>query len=225
MLNVQEIEVESLKPWNNNPRLNEHAVDAVARSIRSFGFNVPILCDQNMVIVAGHTRWKAAKQLGLRCVPVIQLGMTDIQRRAFAVADNKTGELAEWSLPRLRDVLEELRSEDIDLGTIGFSGEDLRRLLEGPLCCEDDIPAIPEEPRTRTGDLVQIGRHRLLCGDSTRQDHIDLIVGGNKVDIVFAGPPCFNQKMYAQWEALLVFRDPTGRMPKMTREGSRYMAN
>ncbi|GAF97582.1 unnamed protein product, partial [marine sediment metagenome] len=94
MLNVQEIEVKRLKPWKGNPRLNEHAVDAVAQSIGSFGFNVPILCDQNMMIVAGHTRWKAAKKLGLQSVPVIQLEMTDVQRRAFALADNKTGELA-----------------------------------------------------------------------------------------------------------------------------------
>lgn len=313
-MQVQEIETDRLKPWADNPRVNEHAVDAVARSIRNFGFNVPITCDQNLTIVAGHTRWKAAKKLGLLSVPVIVLEMTEAQRRAFAIADNRTAELAEWNWPQLRDVLDELRSEDIDLGNIGFSDEDLRRLLVGTFNGEDGIPSLPEEARTRVGDLVQLGQHRLLCGDSTKQDHVDIVVGGNKIDLVFAGPPCFNQKRYAhwehfdayqddmrrvvnnsrrllkagavavwhvandsssnhdltshhsrlleesgliymdtiawvksqanystqrsthilrnrcyypafQWEALLVFRDPGGKMPKMTREGSRYMAN
>jgi len=82
-----------LMPWEDNPRLNDQAVNAVAQSIRTFGFNVPILCDQNLVIIAGHTRWKAAKELDLKAVPVIVLEMTDAQRRAFSLADNKTAEL------------------------------------------------------------------------------------------------------------------------------------
>jgi ParB-like chromosome segregation protein Spo0J len=132
MLNVQEIEVKRLKPWKGNPRLNEHAVDAVAQSIRSFGFNVPILCDQNMMIVAGHTRWKAAKRLGLRAVPVIQLEMTDVQRRAFAVADNKTGELAGWDYGRLEKVLEELVAAKVELPSLGFAEAELQALLAPP---------------------------------------------------------------------------------------------
>jgi len=132
MLSVQEIEVERLKPWKDNPRLNEHAVDAVARSIRSFGFNVPILCDQNMLIVAGHARWKAAKRLGLRSVPVIQLEMTDVQRRAFALADNKTGELAGWDYGRLEKVLEELAAAKVELPSLGFSEAELQALLAPP---------------------------------------------------------------------------------------------
>jgi len=132
MLDVQEIEVERLKPWMDNPRLNEHAVDAVVQSIRSFGFNVPILCDQHMVIVAGHTRWKAARKLGLRSVPVIQLEMTDIQRRAFALADNKTGELAGWDYGRLEKVLEELSAARVELPSLGFSEAELQALLAPP---------------------------------------------------------------------------------------------
>ena len=87
MLEVKEIELVDLHPWDDNPRLNEHAVDAVAESIRSFGFSVPILCDQNLTIVAGHTRWKAAKKIGMDKVSVIVVEMTDAQRRAFAIAD------------------------------------------------------------------------------------------------------------------------------------------
>lgn len=129
MLNVQEVEVDKLKPWEGNPRLNDRAVDAVARSIQSFGFNVPILCDQHMVIVAGHVRWKAAKKLGLPSVPVIQLEMTDVQRRAFAVADNKTAEIAGWDHGRLQKILEELSASKINLPSLGFSEGELQALL------------------------------------------------------------------------------------------------
>ena len=96
MLKVEEIALTRLHPWDDNPRLNNHAVDAVAKSIRSFGFNVPILCDQNLTIVAGHTRWKAAQKLGMAKVPAIVVEMTDAQRRAFSIADNKTAEIADW---------------------------------------------------------------------------------------------------------------------------------
>jgi hypothetical protein len=129
MLQVQEIEIEKLHPWENNPRLNDQAVDAVAESIRSFGFNVPILCDQNMTIIAGHTRWKASLKLGLVEVPVIIIEMTDAKRQAFAITDNKTAEIAGWDFPKLRDLLEELRSEDIDIKSMGFSDEEIIELL------------------------------------------------------------------------------------------------
>ncbi len=129
MLEVKDIDISGLRPWEDNPRLNDHAVDAVSESIRSFGFNVPVLCDQNFTIIAGHTRWKAAQKLGLEVVPVITVEMTDAKRRAFAVADNKTAEIADWDFPKLREVLEELRSEDIDIKSLGFSNEELEELL------------------------------------------------------------------------------------------------
>ncbi len=130
MLVVQEIEVSKLKPWENNPRLNDQAVEAVAKSIRAFGFNAPILCDQNFTIVAGHTRWKAAANLGMATVPVIVLQMTESQRRAFAVADNKTAEIADWDFPKLQEVLKELQSEEIELASLGYSDAELCALLE-----------------------------------------------------------------------------------------------
>ncbi|MBI4595995.1 MAG: ParB N-terminal domain-containing protein [Candidatus Tectomicrobia bacterium] len=129
MLEVKEICLNNLRPWEDNPRANDHAIDAVAESIRSFGFNVPILCDQNLTIIAGHTRWKAAKKLGMGKVPVIVVQMTDTQRQAFAIADNKTAEIADWDFPKLKEMLEELRSEDVDIKSLGFSEEELRELL------------------------------------------------------------------------------------------------
>jgi hypothetical protein len=133
MLQVHELEIEKLHPWENNPRKNDQAVEAVAESIRSFGFNVPIICDHNMSIVAGHTRWKAALKLGLEKVPVIMIEMTDTKRRAFAITDNKTAEIADWDFPRLKELLEELRSEDIDIKNMGFSDEEIEELLNPPI--------------------------------------------------------------------------------------------
>jgi len=157
MLTVQEIETSTLEPWEKNPRLNDHAVDAVAKSVEIFGFNVPILCDENMKIIAGHTRWKAAKKLDMRHVPVIVLNMPESQRNAFAIADNKTGELADWDLPQLRETLEELNFKDIDLSSLGFSDEGLRSLLYKAVGDEDDVPDVPQEAKTRIGELFQLG--------------------------------------------------------------------
>ena len=201
MLQVKEIELDKLVPWEGNPRLNEHAVDAVAKSIRSFGFNVPILCDQNSTIIAGHTRWKAAQKLCLEKVPVIVVEMTDAKRQAFAIADNKTAEIADWDFPKLKELLEELRAEDIDIRSLGFSDEEIRRLILGE---DDDENIIPEvgnaTVKTCPGDLYILGDHRLLCGDSRDRDSVRLLTEGCVIDHIFGGPPYFNQRDYSHWD-------------------------
>lgn len=129
-MEIQQIELEQLTPWDRNPRKNEHAVDAVAESIRQFGFNVPIVCDQDYQVVAGHVRLKAAKKLELTEVPVVQLHLTAAERDAFAVADNKTGELADWDTNALSSIIEELDSLNIDISSLGFHDAELHALLE-----------------------------------------------------------------------------------------------
>jgi hypothetical protein len=129
MLSIQEIDVFSLRPWQDNPRFNEKAVNAVAESIRVFGFNVPILCDQNFIIIAGHTRWMAAKQIGMKSVPAIVLDINESQRKALAIADNKTAEIAEWNYPKLQQILGELRTKKINLPSLGYSQAELQALL------------------------------------------------------------------------------------------------
>jgi DNA modification methylase len=200
MLRVRQIRLSQLKPWEENPRLNDQAVGAVAKSIHTFGFNVPILCDQGLRIIAGHTRWKAAKKLGMKTAPVIKLKMTETQRRAFSLADNKTSEIAQWDFPKLRDVLNELTLEDIDLRDLGFNDEDLRRYLKDAGRDEDEIPKVVEGPACRSGDLVTLGSHRLFCGDSRDSTAIEAVTAGKKIDHVFAGPPYFNQREYAHWD-------------------------
>lgn len=208
MLEVKEIDIATLRPWEDNPRRNDHAVEAVAESIRSFGFNVPIICDQNLVIVAGHTRLKAAQKLGLLKVPVIIVEMDDAKRRAFAVADNKTAELADWDFPKLKEVLEELRTEDIEIKSLGFSDEEIRRLLRDDDNDENSVPDTdPALPITKAGDLYVLGNHRLFCGDSRKPDNVTFLTEGNAIDHVFGGPPYFNQRAYSHWDEYKAYLD------------------
>ena len=197
MLQIREVAPSELYPWEQNPRVNDHAVAAVAKSIESFGFNVPILCDQNMAIIAGHTWWKAARKLGLASVPVIQLEMTDTQRKAFAVADNKTAEIADWDVPKLRSILCELESQ-IDLKAIGFTSQELQRILDAEIE-EDFVPPPPEQVAIRTGDVFRLGRHWLVCGDATDQNVITKLLDGQQIDMVITSPPRFNNKGLGDW--------------------------
>jgi ParB-like chromosome segregation protein Spo0J len=129
-MEIKSVCVDELKPRDKNPRVNDTAVDAVAKSIETFGFNVPILYDQQMTIVAGHVRWKAAKRLGLKTVPGIQLALTRAQRDGFAVADNKTADIADWDYDILEDILKDLPEEGIDLSSLGFSEAELDAILK-----------------------------------------------------------------------------------------------
>ena len=202
MVQVQDYAVSSLRPWDANPRINDHAVDAVAASIREFGFNVPIICDQHLTIVAGHTRWKAALKLQMEKVPVIVLEMSDSQRKAFSIADNKTAEIADWDFPKLREILLQLKQEEVTLETLGFSRQELRDYMHAIDKDDDAVSDAPATSISKSGDLWQLGDHRLLCGDSTRLVSIKAISEHYVADHVFGGPPYFNQRDYAHWSSL-----------------------
>lgn len=175
-MKVKEMQVAELVPYEGNPRKNDQAVDAVAASIKEFGFKVPVIVDKDNVIIAGHTRIKAAKKLGLETVPVVMADdLTPEQVRAFRLADNKTAELAEWDLEALERELAEL--EDLDMERFGF--DELRKEAELDDVQEDDYnEEPPEEPKTKVGDLYQLGDHRLLCGDSTDPVAMKKLMGG-----------------------------------------------
>ena len=147
MLEVQDINLFLLKPYESNPRINDEAIDAVVKSIESFGFNVPILCDRQFTIIAGHTRWKAAQKIGLKSVPVIVLGLDETQRKAFAIADNKTAELAKWDYQQLRKVLYELKHKKFNLLSLGYSQAELQALFTKQK--QFDWRAFEEQLRTR----------------------------------------------------------------------------
>ena len=185
---VTYMDADSLIPYANNPRLNDTAVDAVAASIKEFGFKVPIVVDGENVIINGHTRLKAAHKLGLKQVPVIVADdLTPEQVKAFRLADNKTSEFAEWDMDKLDIELEGI--PDIDMGEFGFDIE-IDDMEEGTEVKEDEVPEVKDvEPKAKRGDIYQLGRHRLMCGDSTNQEDVDKLMNGVKADMVFTDPP------------------------------------
>lgn len=175
-----------LRPYARNPRKNDQAVDAVANSIREFGFKVPIVIDKNGEIIAGHTRLKAAKKLKMKEIPcIVADDLTEEQIRAFRIADNKVGELADWDFEALNIELDEIT--DIDMEQFGF---DLDVSEEEKEVIEDDFNiAPPEEPVAKYGQVYRLGRHRLMCGDSTDPECVKRLMDGEKADLVFTDPP------------------------------------
>ncbi|MDX2199600.1 MAG: DNA modification methylase [Phycisphaerae bacterium] len=191
----------AVRPYEKNPRDNEAAVDAVAESIRQFGFRQPIVVDGDGVIVCGHTRWKAAQQLGLDKVPVhVARDLTPEQIRAYRIADNKTNELATWDMELLPLEIAELRDAGIDWSLLGFDADDLAKLFDAAdgvkagLTDPNDVPAPPDAATTQPGDLWLLGDHRLLCGDSGAAADLDRLLDGEPIHLVNTDPP-YNVKV------------------------------
>lgn len=193
-MKIQLRKLSEIRPYEQNPRRNDQAVDAVARSIGEFGFRQPIVTDADGVIIVGDTRFKAAHRLGLERVPVhVAEGLTPAQIRAYRVADNQTGAIAEWDDSLLALELGALQELDFDLDLLGFSESQLAEIfaptLTDGLCDPDEVPAPPDEPTTRAGDLWILGNHRLLCGDSSKTADVDRLVDGAVVHLVNTDPP------------------------------------
>ena len=191
--------IERVKEYDRNPRNNEDAIGPVAESIRQFGFKVPVLVDKDGVLIAGHTRIRAARQLGLSEVPVVCADdLTPEQVRAFRVADNKLHELSTWNLELLPIELTELQGMDFNLELLGFSKDDLAKLfdpgVQDGLTDPDEVPEPPDEPITKAGDLWILGDHRLLCGDSSNAEHVDRLLAGATIQLVNTDPP-YNVKV------------------------------
>jgi DNA modification methylase len=193
-MDIELWDIERVKEYARNPRCNEGAVEAVAKSIREFGFRVPVIVDAADILIAGHTRLKAARKLGLAKVPVIRADdLTPEQVRAFRIADNKTAELAEWNMELLPLELKDLQAADYNLDLLGFSADDLAKILDPDgtqgLTDPDDVPAPPDEAITQPGDLWILGNHRLLCGDSSKAEDVDRLLDGATIHLVNTDPP------------------------------------
>ena len=190
---VQMRSIDSIRPYPDNPRDNDDAVEAVAASLREFGFRQPLVVDAAGVIVVGHTRYKAAIALGLSEVPVhVASELTSAQAKAYRIADNQTATLATWDESLLTAELLALQGLDFDLDLIGFSPDELAALLqpEGNAgeCDPDDVPT-PPDAIARRGDVWQLGRHRLLCGDATDPGDLARLLGETPVDLLLTDPP------------------------------------
>lgn len=180
------MKIDEVKPYPNNPRNNDDGVEAVANSIKEFGWQQPIVVDKDNVIIVGHTRYKAAKKLGMDKVPVVVASnLSDEPVRAYRLADNKTGELTDWDMGLLNDELADIA--DIDMSNFGF---DLDLDDDEVEVQEDDFDdEISEEPKSKLGQIYQLGRHRLMCGDSTNPKMVKKLVGGMQCDLLLTDPP------------------------------------
>lgn len=183
-MEIKMVSVAKLKPYINNPRKNDKAVAAVAESIKQFGFNVPITVDKNGEIATGHTRLKAAIKLGLTEVPVIELkDLTPEQIKAWRLVDNRTSEIAEWDYEALAKELQEI--ENIDLSLFAFEIPGTNESVH-----EDDFEVtLPVIPKSKYGDIYTLGKHRVMCGDATKQEDMDKLLDGKIADLVVTDPP------------------------------------
>ena len=188
--------VESLIPYARNAKQHtDTQVAQIAASIREFGWGAPILVDGKNNVIAGHGRLLAARKLGMSEVPVVPMDhLTDIQRRALILADNKIGENASWEDELLGLELAELQSSGFDLGITGFSPDEWDALITGDtgndgLTDEDQVPEVTENPISRAGDVWLLGEHKVLCGDATKAEDYKALLGGELVDMTFTDPP------------------------------------
>lgn len=213
-MQIEHVAVESLIPYARNSRTHsDEQVAQIAASIKEFGWTNPILVDGDNGIIAGHGRLLAARKLGMTHVPVIQLaGMTDTQKRAYIIADNKLALNAGWDDELLKLELGELDLEGFDLELTGFTQEEIdalnpEQIPEG-LTDEDSVPDPPADPVTRLGDVWLLGKHRIMCGDSTDGGSVALLMNGAKADLCFTSPPYGNQRDYttggiSDWDKLM----------------------
>ncbi len=182
----QILKLSEIMPYENNARKNDKAVKDVAESIKQCGYIAPIIVDENNVILAGHTRYKALKKLGYKEVTVRKVtGLTEEQKRKYRLLDNKTNELAEWDFEKLKDEIDGLDfSEfDIDWG-IEEDTETISVIEDAPIEIDNT-----REPVTKLGDIWQLGEHRLMCGDSTDEATVEMLMNGQKADMILSDPP------------------------------------
>jgi DNA modification methylase len=192
-MKIELADINTIKPYPNNPRkLSETAIEKVSKSIQQFGFRQPIVVDKDRIIVVGHTRYRASKKLGYKQVPItIADNLTKEQINAYRIADNRTNEEAKWDDELLKIELKELEYKDFDLKMTGFDDKQINDLLfeeKQGLTDDDAVPDTPEEPITKLGDIWHLGKHRLLCGDSTLIDNFNKLCT-EKADMIFTDPP------------------------------------
>lgn len=184
-MKIEMIKLQELVPYENNPRDNDKSVPKVKESIEQFGFKVPIIIDKEKIIVCGHTRYKAAKELKLEEVPCIMADdLNEEQIQAFRLADNKVGEESTWIFEKLESELQGITS--LDMSLFGFTAieEDEPEVIEDGYDEE-----LPEEPKTKLGQIWQLGQHRLMCGDSTSSEDVKKLMNGSLADLVVTDPP------------------------------------
>lgn len=191
-----EIDIADLVPYDRNPRLNDQAVDSVAESMDQVGYITPIVIDENRQILAGETRCKALKKRNVKRDKVLQVfGLTEEQKKKYRLLDNKVGEIAEWDYELLVGELEGMDFDGFDFGfddllaELTADTEEASGGAQSSAVDDDYDPVLPEEPKAKRGDIYQLGRHRLMCGDSTDPADVARLMGGTAADLLLTDPP------------------------------------
>jgi DNA modification methylase len=191
---IEMLDPETLAAYKNNSRTHSGGqIKQIEESIKEFGFTNPVLLDKNNEIIAGHGRVLASKKMGIKKVPCIRLShLTEQQKRAYVIADNQLALNAGWDEDILSLEIGDLSDNDFDISLLGFNDLELNGYLlkefEG-LTDEDEVPEPPVEPVTKLGDIWQLGKHKLICGDSTAKDTFKNLFNDNKADLIFTDPP------------------------------------
>lgn len=188
-LKVEYYPIESIKPYENNAKIHtDEQIEQIKKSIQEFGMNDPIaIWSNDNIIIEGHGRLMACKELGMEEVPIIRLDdLTDDQRRAYTLIHNQTTMNTGFDVDILNAELENI---DIDMSDFGFDEIELDDIEEERDIVEDEVPEAPEEPKAKLGDIYLLGNHRLMCGDSTNIEDIEKLMNGEKADMVFTDPP------------------------------------
>ena len=193
-MEVKTVKISELKPHPKNPRVHpDSAIEKLERSIKEFGWTNPILVSADGYILAGHARLKAAEKAGISEVPVIYLPLEGAKAEAYLIADNRLQDETDWDYEKLKELLKDLDTGELDLELTGFDMDEIEELIAqlhvpGEIV-EDEVPEPPKEPITKPGDLWILGRHRLLCGDATKKEDVERLMDGKKADMVFTDPP------------------------------------
>lgn len=183
-MDIKQIPITDVVPYDKNPRNNDDAVESTANSIKEFGWQQPIVVDKNNIIIVGHTRLKAAEKLKLDTVPVLVAdNLSEEQVKAYRLADNKTSELADWDMALLNEELEGIA--ELDMDDFGFElAEDSEEVVD-----DDFDVEVPDEPTSKLGQIYQLGNHRLMVGDSTDTKQVEALMSGQKADLLVTDPP------------------------------------
>ena len=193
-MEIKTVKISELRPHPKNPRVHpDSAIEKLERSIKEYGWTNPVLVSADGYVLAGHARLKAAEKAGIEEVPVIYLPLEGEKAEAYLVADNRLQDETDWDYEKLKNLLQELDTGEIDLELTGFGMDEIEDLMTqfhvpGEII-EDDVPEPPDEPITKPGDLWILGRHRLLCGDSTDRETVEKLMNGAELEIVYTDPP------------------------------------
>ena len=187
IMNIINIKLTDIKPYENNPRNNKKAVEAVKESIKRFGWRQPIVVDKNNVIICGHTRYEAAIELGMIEAPCeVAIDMSEEDVKAYRLADNKVSELATWDDEKL---IQELKDLSIDMSKFGFDLDFLNNIKLEETYEDNYKPKLPDKPKSKIGDIYKLGNHRLMCGDCTNFADVEKLTEGKQMDLCVTDPP------------------------------------